>query len=94
MKLNIKRGCWCWRIFCFFFIYLFSCIAKHIMTLNQLRLLSCSESLQRMWSAVVLFADIPVYIPISSTPDITSYTRMSHIISYLIMNVPTSLDRV
>jgi len=40
--LYIKRVLLVLEVFLFFSLYWFSCIARHVMTLNQLRLLSCS----------------------------------------------------
>jgi len=46
-ELYIKRRCLVFEDFLFFSLYSFSCIAKQVSTAKQLRLLSCSASLDR-----------------------------------------------
>jgi hypothetical protein len=56
--LYIKRGCLALVDFLFFSLYSFSCIAKQVTTLKQLRLLTCLDFLKQTSSAFVPFADI------------------------------------
>jgi hypothetical protein len=44
-ELYIKRVLWALEDFLFFSLYSFSCIAKQVTTLKQLRLLSCLDFL-------------------------------------------------
>ena len=60
--------------FLFFSLYSFSCIAKQVTTLKQLRLLSCSDILETNFEHLVLFPDITFVLPISPTPDPARYT--------------------
>jgi len=93
-ELYIKRVLIALEDFLFFSLYAFSCIAKQVTTLKQLRLLSCIDFLETNFEHLVLFSDITLVLPISPTPDSARYTRTSLTTSYLILNVPTSLDRV
>jgi len=93
-ELYIKRMLMVLEGFLFFSLYSFSCIAKQVMTLKQLRLLSCLDSFETNFERLVLFSDIIFVLPISPTPDPVRYTRTSLTTSYLILNVPASLDRV
>jgi len=66
-EVYIKRVLMVLEDFLFFSLYSFSCIAKQVTTLNQLRLLSC----------LVLFClvfDITLLSPISPTPDPARYS--------------------
>jgi hypothetical protein len=90
----IKRVWLALEDFLFFSLYLFSCIAKQVTTLKQLRLLSCLDFLETNLEPLVPFSDITFELPISPTPDPTRYTRTSLTTSYLILNVPASLNRV
>jgi len=93
-ELYIKRVLMVLEVFLFFSLYSFSCIAKQATTLKQFRLLSCLDSLETNLERLALFSDITFVLPISPTPDPARYTRTSLTTSYLILNVPTSLDGV
>ena len=93
-ELYIKRVLIVLEDFLFFSLYSFSCIAKQVTTLKQLRLLSCLDLLETNLEPLVLFYDITFVLPISPTPDPARYTRTSLTTSYLILNVPASLNRV
>jgi len=86
-ELYIKRVLMVLEDFLFFSLYSFSCIAKQVTTLKQLRLLSC------LVSSCPDF-EITLLLPISPTPDPARYTRTSLTTSYLILNMPIPLDRV
>jgi hypothetical protein len=90
-KLYIKRVLLASGDFLFFSLYSFSCIAKQVTTLKQLRFLSWLDFLEMNFEPLVFFSDITFELPISPMLDHTCYTRMSLTISYLILNVPTSL---
>jgi hypothetical protein len=60
--------------FLFFSLYSFSCIAKQVTTLKQLRLLSCPDFLETNIEPLVLFFDITLVLPISPTPDPARYS--------------------
>jgi hypothetical protein len=92
-ELYIKRVLLALEDFLFFSLYSFSCIAKQVTTLKQFRHLSCLDFLETNHELLSRF-DIRFSLPISPTPDPAHYTRTSLTILYLIMNVPTSLDRV
>jgi len=68
-ELYIKRVLWALEDFLFFSLYSFSCIAKQVTTLEQLRLLSCLDFLETNLERFVLFSDITFVSPISPTPD-------------------------
>jgi hypothetical protein len=55
-ELYIKRVLLVLEDFHFFSLYSFSCIAKHVMTLKELRLLSCLDSLKTNFKPFVLFS--------------------------------------
>jgi len=78
-ELYIKRVLMALEDFLFFSLYSFSCRAKQVATLKQLRLLSCL-----VLSCLVLFFDITLLLPISPTPDPARYTRTSLTTSCLI----------
>jgi len=80
--------------FPFFSLYSFSCIAKQVKTLKKLQLLSCLDSSKQTLSAFCFAFNITFELPISPSPDPALYTRTSPTTSYLLLNVPTSLDRV
>jgi hypothetical protein len=61
--------------FLFFSLYSFSCIAKQITTLKQLRLLSCLDLLETNLEPLVLFSDLTLVLPVSPTPDPARYSR-------------------
>jgi len=92
-ELYIKRVLMALEDFLFFYLYSFSCIAKQVTTLKQLRLLCCLDFLETNLERFV-YSDITLLLPISPTPDPARYTRTSPTTSYLILNVPTSLGRV
>jgi len=79
--------------FLFFSIYSFACIAKPVVILKQLQLMSCCDPSRRTSSALVSFTISHDFLPISLAPDSARYTRMSLTISHLILNAPTSLGR-
>jgi hypothetical protein len=56
--LYIKRVLSVLEDFLFFSLYSFSCIAKQVTTLKQLRLLSCSDFLETNLEPLVLFLNI------------------------------------
>jgi len=93
-ELYIKRVLLALEDFLFFSLYSFSCIAKQVTTLKQFRLLSCPDFPRNEPRAFCPAFDKTLLLPISLTPDPARYTRMSPTTSYLILNVPTSLDRV
>jgi len=72
--LYIKRVLLALEDFHFFSLYMFPCIAKQVMTLKQLRLLSCLDFLETNLEHVVLSLDITLLLPISPTPDPARYT--------------------
>jgi len=72
-ELYIKRVLMALEDFLFFSLYSFSCIAKQVTTLKQLRLLSCLDFLERNIRAPCLFPDITFVLPISPTPDPARY---------------------
>jgi hypothetical protein len=55
--------------FPFFSIYSFSCIAKQVMTLKQLRFLSCLDFLETNLERLVMSSDITFELPISPALD-------------------------
>jgi len=57
-ELYIKRVLMAMEDFLFFSLYSFSCIAKQVTTLKQLRLLSCLDFLETNFERLVLFSDI------------------------------------
>jgi len=76
-ELYIKRVLMALEDFLFFSLYSFSCIAKQVMTLEQLRPLSCLDLLETNLERLVLFSDITFVLPISLTPDPARYKRAS-----------------
>jgi hypothetical protein len=94
-KLYIKRVLLALEDFLFFSLYSVSCIAKQVTTLKQLRLLPSLDVLETNIQLLVLFSEkITFYLPILPTSDSAHYTGTSYTTSYLILNLPTSLDRV
>jgi hypothetical protein len=91
---DIKGGCLVLEDFRFFSLYSFSCTPGQIMTLKQLRLMFSLNSFDRNFEDLLLVPIITFYLPISPPSDHTHYTIMPLITSYLILNVPTSLDRM
>jgi hypothetical protein len=73
-ELYIQRVLLALEDFLFFSLYSFSCIAKHVTTLKQLRLLSCLDSLETNIEPLVLFSDITFLSSISPMPDPAHYT--------------------
>jgi len=71
--LYIKRVLSVLEDFLFFSLYSFSCIAKQVTTLKQLRLLSCLDSLETNIEPLVLSSDITLLLSISPTPDPARY---------------------
>jgi len=76
-ELYIKRVLIVLEGFLFFSLYSFSCIAKQVTTLKQLRLLSCLDFLETNFEHLVLFFDITLVSPISPTPDPARYTLVT-----------------
>jgi len=72
-KLYIKRVLLALEGFLFFSLYSFSCIAKQVTTLKQLRLLSCLDFLETNLERFVFSFDITFELPISPTPDLARY---------------------
>jgi len=93
-KLYIKRVLPVLEDFLLFSFYWFSCITKQVTTLKQLRLLSWVDFLNTNFDHLLGCTDIIYELPISPTRDPTRDTRTSPTTSYLILNVPTSLNRV
>jgi hypothetical protein len=81
--LYIKRVLLALEDFLFFSLYSFSCIAKQVTTLKQLRLLSCSDFLETNLEPLVLFSDIILVSPISPTHDPARYNN--HMVYHLII---------
>jgi len=73
-ELYLKRVLSALEDFLFFSLYSFSCIAKQVTTLKQLRLLSCLDSLKTNIKPLVLFPDITLLLPVSPTSDPARYT--------------------
>jgi len=92
-ELYIKRVLLALEDFLLFSLYLFSCIAKQVTTIKQLRLLSCPDFLETYIEFLTLLADITLLLPISPTSDPARYNKTSLTASYLILNVPTSVNR-
>jgi len=59
--------------FLFISVYLFSCIAMHVTTWKQLRLLACLESLETDMELFVLFSDITLSSSMSPPSDPAHY---------------------
>jgi hypothetical protein len=78
-ELHIVRSCLVLDHFLFFSLYSFSCIAKQVMILNQLQLLSCLDFLENNWSTSCLDSDITFWLLISTTPDPTHYQELPFI---------------
>jgi len=76
-ELYIQRVLLVLEDFLFFSHCSFSCIAKQVATLKQLRLLSCLDLLETNLEHLVLFSDITFVLPISPTPDPARYIRTS-----------------
>ena len=93
-QFYMKRMSLAWEDFLFFSLYSFSCRANQVTTLKQLWLLSCLDFLEMNIKPLVLFSDITVLSLISPMLDSASYTRTSPTTTFMILNVPTSLDRV
>ena len=74
-ELYIKRVLTVLEDFLFFSLYSFSCIAKQVTTLKQLRFWSCLDFLETNLERLVLFSDITLVLPISPTPDPARYTQ-------------------
>jgi len=71
-ELYIKRVLMALEDFLFFYLYSFSCIAKQVTTLKQLRLVSCLDWLETNLERFV-YSDITLLLPISPTPDPARY---------------------
>jgi hypothetical protein len=76
-ELYIKNVLLVLEDFLFFSLYWLSCIAQHVTTLQQLRLLSCLDSLETNFNTLVLFSDITLLLPVSPTPDPARYNRLA-----------------
>jgi hypothetical protein len=76
-ELYINRVFLVLEDFLFFSLYLFSCRAKQVPSFNQLRLLSCLDSLDTNFNSLVLICDITLLLPVSPTPEHAHYTRTS-----------------
>jgi hypothetical protein len=92
-ELDTKRVLLAMEDILFFSLYSFSCIAKQVTTLKQLRSLPCLDSMETNIEPLVLCSNITFKLTISPTPDTARYTRTSLTTSYLILNVATSLNR-
>jgi hypothetical protein len=66
-----------WEDFLFFSLYSFSCIAKQVTTLKQLRPLTYFDSLETNIEPLVLFFDITLVLPISLTLDPAHYSSQT-----------------
>jgi len=93
-ELYIKRGCLVLENFLFFLSLLILLYSKASMTLKQLQILSCSDFLKQTSSTFVMNMISHYLLPLLPAPDSTCYTRTSPVTLYLILNMPTSLDRV
>ena len=80
-ELYIKRVLIVLEDFLFFSLYSFSCIAKQVTTLKQLRLLSCLDFLETNLERLVLFFDITLRYQyhLHPTPPVTPYHQ--HLLS-------------
>jgi len=74
-ELYIKRVLLALEDFLFFSLYSFSCIAKQVTTLKQLRLLSCLDSLETNLELFCPTFDKTLLLPISLTSDPAGYTE-------------------
>jgi len=61
--------------FLFFSFYSFSCIAKQVTTLKQLRLLSCLDFFDTNFEHPMFVSDITFKLPISPMPDPAHYSN-------------------
>jgi len=84
----------CFGGYSFLLSLLILCIAKQVTTLKQLRSVSCLDFLKMNIEPFVIFSDFTLLSAISPMPDHARYTRTCFTSSYLIVNVPISLDRV
>ena len=75
--LYIKRVLLALDDFLFFSLYSFSCIAKQVTTLKQLRLFSCLDFLETHLKLLALFSDITLLLPVSPTSDPVHYTYIN-----------------
>jgi hypothetical protein len=73
-ELYIKRVLLALEDSLLFSLYSFSCIAKQVTTLKQLRLLSCLNFLETNLEPLVLFCVFTLVLPISPTPDPARYS--------------------
>ena len=87
-ELYIKRVLMALEDFLFFSVYSFSCIAKQVTTLKQLRLLSCLDFLETNLEHLVLFSDIKLVLPISPTPDPSRYSQSVWIKICIVLAIP------
>jgi hypothetical protein len=78
-ELYIKRVLLALEDSLFFSLYAFSCIAKQVMTLKQLQLLSCLDFLEMNLEPFVLFSDITSLLPISPTLNLAHYTNCTRV---------------
>jgi hypothetical protein len=89
--LYIKRVLLAVDDFLFFSLYSFSCIAKQVTTLKQLRLLSCLDFLETNLEPLVLFSDLTLVLPISPTLDPARYSFAARAYPFHCRNNVTSL---
>jgi len=94
ITLFIQRVLLVFEVFLSVSHYLFSCIANHVTTLKQLQLLPCFDILKPNFDHLWPVCDIILYFQISPTSDPAQYTRMSPIVIYLRLNMPTSHNMV
>ena len=71
--LYIKRVLLALEDFLFFSLYSFSCIAKQVTTLKQLRFLSCLDFLETNLEPLAPLSAQTLLLPISPTPDPARY---------------------
>jgi len=93
-ELNIQRVLMALEEVIFFSLYSFSCTAKEVMTLKQLRLFSWPDLFSTIIERLVLFSEMILLSPISPTLNPAQCTRTRLITSYLICNMPIFLKRV
>jgi len=75
-ELYIKRVLLVLEDFLFFSLYSFSCIAKQVTTLNQIRYQSCPDFLETNLELLVLFSNITILLPISPMSSPARYNEL------------------
>jgi len=93
IRTVFKERVLAWEDFVFFSRYSFSCIATKVTALNPHQPMPCSEFWKQTSITSVLLSHISWFLPVSPTPVPAHYTRITLITMYLILNLPTSLDK-